>query len=177
MRLQRRQIMKTKNVFTLFAVLGILITLCIAQPQVQAAEAAQPVESNTTLTAQVVPLVRASGRSWTQLDPSENVTVAGVMPVTVSNIDGDKFTVNWAGIYVYGTRQSDDTWQVKYLDKTIIWDSFTNDLKLSGTFSYTFFPGTPSQQTQVFTGDLIIDSSANVLYTTWNFVPTGNATK
>lgn len=169
--------MNTKIIITIIAVVGILIGAAFSvQPNVQAAEAVAPIESNTTLTVSVVPLHRSFGRSWTQLNPSENITVAGVMPVTVSNLDGNKFTVNWNGLYVYGTRLENDSWKVTYLDKTITWDSFANDLKLSGTFSYTFFPGTPSQQTQVFTGDLIIDQSANALYLTWGFTPIGNAT-
>lgn len=170
--------MKTKNAFTLFVVLGIIIAaFAIAQPHAQAAEAAQPVDSNTTLTVSLVPLYRSVGRSWTQLNRSQSVTVADLMPVSVSNIDGNQFAVNWNGLYVYGSRLPDDTWKVKYLDQVIIWDPMVNDLKLSGTFAYTFFQGTPSQQTQVFTGDLYIDNSANVLYTTWNFVPTGNAVR
>lgn len=168
--------MKNRKLFTMFVVLGIIFTLCIAQPQAQAAEASQT-DSNTTLTVSVVPLVRASGRSWTQLNPSETVTVAGVMPVTVSNLDGNQFTVNWNGLYVYGSRLSDDAWKVKYLDQIINWDPMVNDLKLSGTFAYTFFQGTPSQQTQVFTGDLYINQSANAFYLTWGFTPIGNATK
>lgn len=169
--------MKNHKLVTLFVVLGIIFTLCIAQPQVQAAEASQPVASNTTLAVSVVALQPSFGRSWTQLNPSQSVTVANLMPISVSNIDGNQFAVNWNGLYVYGSRLSDDTWKVKYLDQVIIWDPMVNDLKLSGTFAYTFFQGTPSQQTQVFTGDLYIDNSANVLYTTWNFVPTGNAVR
>lgn len=169
--------MKTKNAFTLFVVLGIIIAaFAIAQPHAQAAEAVAPVESNTTLTVSVTSLHRSTGRSWTQLNPSQSVTVADLMPVSVSNIDGNQFAVNWNGVYVYGSRQTDDTWKVKYLDQVIIWDPMVNDLKLSGTFAYTFIQGTPSQQTQVFTGDLIIDQSANALYLTWGFTPIGNAT-
>jgi|GEM_PF-845374 hypothetical protein len=163
-----------KTVLTLFAVLGITIAVCVAQPNVQAAESVAPVESNTTLTVTVVPIKASPGRSWTQIGVKQSVTVADIMPVSISNL-GDQFVVNWAGVYVYGTRQANDTWQVKCLSQTLTWDSMVNDLKLSGTFDYTFFAGTPNETTQTFTGDLFLDSSADMLYATWSFVPTGNA--
>ncbi len=162
------------KLITMFVVIGMIFTL-FAQPQIHPAEASQPA-SNTTLTVQVVPLQTSPGRSWTQLNVNQSVTVAEILPLSISNL-GDQFVVNWAGIYVYGSRQANDTWLVKYLTQTLTWDPMINDLKLSGTFDHTFFAGSPSESTQTFTGDIFLDSSGNTLYATWNFTPTGNATK
>ncbi len=153
----------------MFVVMGMILTL-FTQPQVQAAEASQ----STTLTVSVVPLVRVSGHSWTQLDVNQSVTVADILPLSISNL-GDQFVVNWAGTYVYGIRQADDIWQVKCLTHILTWNPAVNNLKMSGTFDYTFFAGTPSESTQTFTGDIFLYSSGDTLYTTWNFVPLGNS--
>lgn len=150
--------MKIKNVFSLIAVLGIIITAAFtAQPPAQAAEAIQAAESNATLTVSVVPLYRTFGRAWTQVGPNQSVLVPG-SSANVSNIGqkAEQILVQWGDVYVTGIRQPDDTWKVTYLKNVIKWDPFVSDLRLEGTVNS-------------YTGYLIIDQSANMLYLTWHF--------
>lgn len=167
--------MKTKNVFTLFAVLAIIIATAFAQLQAQAQTTVPNV--NVAVEMTIVPPIVRSQDAWTTLQPGQFVRVASIMDVFIwHSQDGKSFLVGWDGINVLGSKNGSD-WDVELLGKHISWNPTQGDLKLSGTFDHLFFPGTDQETIQKFQGDLYLRYANGVITTTWGFVPTGNAAK